>query len=347
LSLGSPRLGAQAAPNSSPGTTDEQTVKLDPFNVSAQSDVGFVATNSLAGGRMAMALKDTPVAYSVLTSEFLDAFNITDAGKASDFTVNTNTYQNDGLQGTSGNTTVVVRIRGQAANQPTRNFFPYNIASDTYNVDRLDFARGANSTLFGAGSSAGTLNTVTKQALTTKTIREVRAQVGTWDRYRMTLDVNEPLSERAAVRANLLWQSNNTWRQREWERRRGISLAATYNFSPKFSLRAEYEYRITDKTTGTNRTKDQTSAWDGKFTPSGPDATMSAVQMGIYGVSRSVQRYVIDGDNPNVAYNIQNRFQTRNAQWNATTPNYLDGQVIKTIGLNAGAGSMTDVWNPP
>src|SRR3954469_4091758 len=319
-------LFGQAAPPPSTTGGDEGTVKLDPFNVNANSDVGFVATNSLAGGRMTMALKDTPVAYSVLTSEFLDAFNITDAGKASDFSVNTNQYVGDGLQGTSGNTTVVVRIRGQAANQPTRNFFPYNIASDTYNVDRLDFARGANSTLFGAGGSAGTLNTVTKQALTTKTIREVRAQVGSWDRYRMTVDLNQPLSDKAAVRTNLLWQSNNTWRMREWERRKGISLAGTYNFSPKFSVRAEAEYRTTDKATGTNRAKDQTSAWNGTFTPSGPDPTMSAAQMAIYGVSRSVQRFVIDGDNRNVAYNIQNRFQTKNAQYNATTPNYLDGQ---------------------
>ncbi len=347
LGLSVLHLSAQTAPApSATSSTEEKTVKLDPFNVNASSDVGFVATNSLAGGRMTMALKDTPVAYSVLTSEFLDAFNITDAGKASEFSVNTNQYVGDGLQGTAGNTTVVVRMRGQAANQPTRNFFPYNIASDTYNVDRLDFARGANSTLFGAGGSAGTLNTVTKQALTNKPIREMRAQVGTWDRYRLTLDLNQPLSEKAAIRANVLWQSNNTWRQREWERRRGLSLAATYNFTPKFSLRAEAEYRITDKTTGSNRTKDQTSAWDGKFMPSGPDPTMTAAQMGVAGVSRSVQRFVIDGENRRVAYNIQNRFQTKNAQYNATTPNYLNGQVIKTIGLNAGAASMTDVWNP-
>ena len=347
LGLSVLHLSAQTAPApSATSSTEEKTVKLDPFNVNASSDVGFVATNSLAGGRMTMALKDTPVAYSVLTSEFLDAFNITDAGKASEFSVNTNQYVGDGLQGTAGNTTVVVRMRGQAANQPTRNFFPYNIASDTYNVDRLDFARGANSTLFGAGGSAGTLNTVTKQALTNKPIREMRAQVGTWDRYRLTLDINQPLSEKAAIRANVLWQSNNTWRQLEWERRRGISLAATYNFTPKFSLRAEAEYRVTDKTTGSNRTKDQTSAWNGTFTPSGPDPTMTPTQMAVAGVSRSVQRFVIDGENRRVAYNIQNRFQTKNAQYNATTPNYLNGQVIKTVGLNAGAGSMTDVWNP-
>src|SRR3954471_19652792 len=186
LSLGLPSLGAQTAPSSST-TGTEDTIKLDPFSVSAQSDVGFVAANSLAGGRIATALKDTPVAYSVLTSEFLEAFNINDAGKAAEFSVNTNQYYNDGLQGTSGNTTVTVRIRGQTANTPTRNFFPYSIAGDSYNIDRIDFARGANASLFGAGGSSGTLNTVSKQALTTKTIREVRAQLGSWERYRMTV----------------------------------------------------------------------------------------------------------------------------------------------------------------
>src|SRR3954465_16062998 len=211
IGFGLQPIYAQTAAAPTPAGAQE-AVKLDPFSVKADADVGFVAANSLAGGRITTALKDTPVAYSVLTSEFLEAFNITDAAKASDFTVNTNTYQNDGLQGTSGNTTVVVRIRGQAANTPTRNFFPYNIASDTYNVDRLDFARGANSSLFGAGSSAGTVNTVSKQALTTKTIQEVRLQYGTWDRYRMTVDVNQPINDKFAIRTNLLWQSNDTWR---------------------------------------------------------------------------------------------------------------------------------------
>src|SRR5262249_22478945 len=127
---------------------------------------------------------------------------------------------------------------------------------------------------------------------------------------------------------------------------KGLSLAATYNITPKFSIRGELEYRTTDKASGSNHTKDLTSAWDGKFTPSGPDPSISAVQLGVYGVQRAGQRFVIDGSNPNVAYNIQNRFQTKGAAWSATTPNYLDGQVIKTVNFNAGAFSMTDAWNP-
>ena len=61
---------AQTAPVPKPETSGE-AITLTPFNVSAEKDVGFVAASSLAGGRIATALKDTPVAYSVVTAEFL------------------------------------------------------------------------------------------------------------------------------------------------------------------------------------------------------------------------------------------------------------------------------------
>jgi outer membrane receptor protein involved in Fe transport len=347
LAVGLARLAAQTAPTNSGPASPDNTIKLDPFNVSAQSDVGFVAANSLAGGRMTTALKDTPVAYSVLTSEFLEAFNITDAGKAAEFSVNTNYNYNDGLQAFNGNTTVIVRIRGQNANTPTQNFFPYNIAADSYNVDRIDFARGANASLFGAGGSAGTQNTVTKQALTTKTVREVKSQYGSWDRFRFTVDVNQPINKKLAVRASALFATGNTWRTGEWEDRRGLSLAATYHLHPKLTLRAAAEYRVTDKSTGTNHTRDNISAWDGKFTPSGIDLAMSAAQMALAGVTRSTRRFVTDVDNPTFVYNIINRFQTKGGQYNATATNWLGGQPIRTIGFSLNNTDMTRVWDMP
>src|SRR4051812_48882685 len=42
-------------------------IVLSPFEVNTDQDRGFVAASSLAGGRLAGDLKDTPVAYSVLT----------------------------------------------------------------------------------------------------------------------------------------------------------------------------------------------------------------------------------------------------------------------------------------
>ena len=46
---------------------DAETVTLSPFTVSTDKDVGFVATSSLAGGRLAGNLADTPAAASAAT----------------------------------------------------------------------------------------------------------------------------------------------------------------------------------------------------------------------------------------------------------------------------------------
>src|SRR5437868_14855431 len=115
-------LLGQAAPVV-PTRPAEEAVKLDPFSVSADSDVGFVASSSLAGGRIATALKDTPVAYSVITKEFMDAFNITNVAEAGQWTTNSNFNQGDntgygyGANADAGAT----RIRGITVNNPTRN----------------------------------------------------------------------------------------------------------------------------------------------------------------------------------------------------------------------------------
>ena len=352
LGIGLSSLTAQTAPASSGSAAAQEPVKLDPFSVSAASDVGFVAANSLAGGRIATALKDTPVAYSVLTSEFLEAFNINDAGKAAEFSVNTTNYVNDGLNGVSGSTTIQVRIRGQNANTPTRNFFPLDTANDSYNTDRIDFARGANASLFGAGGSSGTQNTVSKQPMTNKTLREVRTQVGSYERYRMTVDLNQPLGDKGAVRMNLLWSDNKTFRMLESEKKRGITLAGLYNITPKLSIRSEFEFRTTDKVSGTNRSKDNISGWDGKFTSSAADPSMTSAQMAVAGVNRKARSFVIDANNQTSVMNWENRFRTQAAVYNVVPSlnNYINGKPIKSIGLNLNDGAgmpMTEVWDHP
>ena len=57
-------------------------VHVSPLVVVADKDDGFVAATSLAGGRLATALRDTPVAYSVITRDLLDALNLSDTESA-------------------------------------------------------------------------------------------------------------------------------------------------------------------------------------------------------------------------------------------------------------------------
>ncbi|MSU66307.1 MAG: hypothetical protein EXS38_09450 [Opitutus sp.] len=92
----------------------------------ADADVGFVAASSLAGGRIATALKDTPVAYSVITKEFLDAFNIGDMAEAAEWTPSgaNNNADNAGT-GSSPNLSDRVIIRGVRTGAPLRNYFSF------------------------------------------------------------------------------------------------------------------------------------------------------------------------------------------------------------------------------
>ena len=321
---------------------------MDPFSVSADSDVGFVAASSLAGGRIATALKDTPAAYSIITKEFLDAFNVTDMAEAANYSVNSNfSYGDNSPQGFARGPAQIVTIRGVTANQPTRNFFPYVNTSDSFNLDRLDMARGANSVLFGAGGAGGTQNTVTKQAVTGKVVREFRVQLGSWNRYRLTADFNQPVTDKLAVRANLLWSEGDTWRVREWEEKRGVHFATTYKLSPKLTARAEFEYRSTRKLTAPGVLQDRLSAWDGKFITEGITPSVTAAQMAVAGVERFPQRFVTRPDYDGVVMNFQNRFRTKGAAYSANATNYLNGQAIRTIGFQLGKNAMADVWDSP
>jgi outer membrane receptor for ferric coprogen and ferric-rhodotorulic acid len=50
-----------------------EAVQLSPFTVNTDKDTGFAASSSLAGGRLATDLRDTPASYSVITREFIEA----------------------------------------------------------------------------------------------------------------------------------------------------------------------------------------------------------------------------------------------------------------------------------
>ncbi len=80
---GKPQAVIPSTTSASSSSGSEQAIVLSPFEVTTDQDTGFVASGSLAGGRLATELRDTPVAYSVMTREFIDALAITDLLEAS------------------------------------------------------------------------------------------------------------------------------------------------------------------------------------------------------------------------------------------------------------------------
>lgn len=150
----------------------EEAIELSPFVVQDRLNQGYYASQTLAGGRMRQDIKDLGASIQVVTKEFMDDLgvmgieelfqyttstevggilgNFTGASDASGGATSTDSARRD-PDGTS-------RIRGLAAPDRSRDFFKTDIPFDSYNTDRVDINRGANSFLFGLGSPAGLTN---------------------------------------------------------------------------------------------------------------------------------------------------------------------------------------------
>lgn len=150
----------------------ESVINLSPFVVDTASDEGYVATQTLAGGRLNQSLKNTGAAIQVITKDFMDDIGATGIEELLQYTTNSEvagilgnfTGAGDGGEGETSTGGArrepdgTSRVRGLAAPDRTRNFFKTDIPFDSYNTERVDINRGANSFLFGLGSPSGLIN---------------------------------------------------------------------------------------------------------------------------------------------------------------------------------------------
>lgn len=245
-----------------PAVATDDALVLSPFVVSTGRDAGFVAASSLAGGRLAADLKDTPVAYSVQTREFIDALGLESITDASKWSVNVADVRDNGATEIFGAATQI-SFRGGSSAATQRDFFPFAVNYDSYNLERIDYARGPNAVLFGNGDFSGTINAVSRTARTDKSFDEVRLSYGSWANQRFTLDANLALSRRFALRLDLLYADRGGWRQFDMERKRGATLATTLNVTPTTQVRLQGEVTDVRRNNPFMTFIDRLSGWDG------------------------------------------------------------------------------------
>lgn len=217
-------------------------VRLSPFEVSAGSEVGYIATDTLAGTRFNTALKDTPVSISVLTPEFLRDIGVTELKTALDYSMNTEIDQLDFTGNGTQTADVSVKMRGLRGASLGRNFFQWNLSSDTYNVERYTFTRGPNAVIFGIGGPGGIIDTSTKRALFNKPLTDLSVRYGSYDDKRTTVDINRQLGNKFAARLNAVWQDREGARDFEFHERKGVALAATLRPWVNTTVRFDGEY---------------------------------------------------------------------------------------------------------
>ncbi|MCX6955970.1 MAG: hypothetical protein NTV51_27845 [Verrucomicrobia bacterium] len=245
LGLLPPPARGQTVPTRAPAIEEkggkEEAITLSPFEVRTDADVGYTAANSLAGGRINTALKDTPAAISVVTRQFMDDILATDPGSVVEWAVNmTPNYE----QQKSSFSTYSYNPRNlgfAGGTYATRNYFLWYGLSDDYNIERYEFARGPNGTVFGDTNLGGIPTTWSKRAQFGKTRTTVQTRVDSYGGWRATLDHNLPLTARLGVRLNLMRDAKQDWYDVARNRTHALALAATYRVTRDDEIRVDGE----------------------------------------------------------------------------------------------------------
>jgi hypothetical protein len=243
---------------------------LETFKVNLEKDNGYIAVDSLAGGRQATPIRVTPAAMSSITGQFISDLGITNVQDALKWSLNTvPTSDRNGFNGGSGGGVFnfwSVSIRGdshvQGGNPPTKNYFPLFVVSDTYNVDRIEFDHGPNSILFGIGDLGGAMTSYTKQPRFDKDFNRLSALVDNNGAWRGTFDVNQSVGN-LAVRVNAVVADEKGWRDGDYHDKLGATLAADWRFNNGNShLRFEIEGWKEKKAIYGATYQDDFSLWD-------------------------------------------------------------------------------------
>ena len=287
-------LAAQTtAPAPAKPEKEEEVVVLSPFEVSAEKDTGYQATQTLAGSRINTRLEDVGSAISVITAEFLKDIGATDNKSLLAYTTNTEVGgvqgnyrgssggQNEDESGKFTSPNQNTRVRGLTSADNARNFFISDIPWEGYNVDRVELLRGPNSILFGLGSPAGIINTTTKSAQH-RDFGQVEHRVGSYNSNRATLDWNKNLlAKELSVRLAVVRNDEKFKQDPAYSLDRRYF--ATLRYEPKFlnggahktSIKVSYENgQIDSNNPRTITPRDQVTQWWGALQKKGYNPTL-------------------------------------------------------------------------
>lgn len=182
----------------------------------------YATDTIIMGGKTIVPLRDVPQSVTVINRAVLDAQGvaslpdalrnvpgITLGGGEGGYIGN-----NINLRGFSARTDLYidgVRDRGQ-------------YYRDTFYLEEIEVLKGPSSMLFGRGATGGVINQVSKQA-SLRARQKISAVVGTSNIYRIVADANQPLSDTAALRINLMGQ--NIGSTRDGIKNKDVGIAST------------------------------------------------------------------------------------------------------------------------
>ncbi len=224
-------------------STSGEIIQLSPFEVTSSTDTGYSTQDTLAGNRLRTNVRDIGSALSIYNSKFLEDIGATNAHDLLVFTTsgevggvggnysstkNTGGFQDDTGGGSFVSPTANTRIRGLSAADLTRDYFLSDIPFDTYNTNRVDIQRGANSILFGLASPGGVINYGLNQA-NFKNAGSVSVKVDQYGTFRNTIDLNTVIiPKQLALRVDGVNDESQFEQKQAWKHSKRGYVAARY-----------------------------------------------------------------------------------------------------------------------
>jgi catecholate siderophore receptor len=228
---------------------EEQEVVLDDVKVKAVRDKkanvvkGYQAKTNTTAVKTDTALIDLPQSLTVITQDLIKDQNMQSISDTVRYVPGVGTAQGEGnrdnpiFRGSSSNADMYVDgIRDDV------QYF-----RDLYNIERVDVLKGPNAMVFGRGGSGGLINRASKMADWSNT-REMNVQFGSFDKYRLTGDIDHALNDSFAVRLTSLWENSRSYRDGVDAARWGVNPTLSWRPSDQTKVTLGYEHFEDDRT---------------------------------------------------------------------------------------------------
>jgi outer membrane receptor protein involved in Fe transport len=171
--------------------TDEEVVYLAPFEVSAEDNTGYIASNSISGTRSQTPIRQIPMNIQVFTKDFATDLALTsqmDVERYNAALVN---------GGDDAHSNIVIQqaynaflFRGFIQNWGLRDGVRCYDPVDAQGLSRVEIVKGPCAVLYGLTYPGGVMNTITKSAMIGSSFGEASFTLGDYGEWRTTLDAN-------------------------------------------------------------------------------------------------------------------------------------------------------------
>ena len=205
-----PAEAPEARPTPPPPARDKPT-RMAPVRVEAVvEEDSLKAETQSSSSKLELTLRETPQSVSVITQESLRARQVVDFGQALEMSAGVNQFSGTGLfggiPGFGFNEVTIRGIQVDAVHDVREDGFintTYFAIPDMAIYERIDVIKGPSSVAYGRGSAGGVINRIRKKPLA-EARGEVALSLGSFDTYRVDVDVTGPLNDSKSVRGRLV-----------------------------------------------------------------------------------------------------------------------------------------------